>query len=137
MLSFPSENTIEIWTPKGWTQWCFCYKVQYLCGFSRSHIIFIIRTQNRKSAKFKLKSLKTNDYEPDSLFALAHKSASFKAYSCSFCSGVLYCNLRCESSNSYAKTPIISFFNEIRLAASEIASLWNTLTRMKYLLRKC
>ena len=29
------------------------------------------------------------------------------------------------------------FFNEIRLAASEIASLWNTLMRMKYLLRKC
>ena len=29
------------------------------------------------------------------------------------------------------------FFNEIRLSASEIASLWNTLTRMKYLLRKC
>ena len=30
-----------------------------------------------------------------------------------------------------------SFFNEIRLSASEIALRWNTLTRMKYLLRKC
>ena len=86
-LSLELEDTIEIRTPKGWTQWCFCYKVQYLCGFSRSHFVFIIWTENRKSANLKLKNLKTNNYEPVSLFALAHKSASFKAYSSSFCSG--------------------------------------------------
>ena len=72
-------------------------------SFSRSHFVFIIWTENRKSANLKLKNLKTNNYEPVSLFALAHKSASFKAYSSSFCSGVLYCNLRFGRSNLYSK----------------------------------
>lgn len=87
----------------------FVIKPSIYAGFSRSHFVFVIWTENRKSANPKLKSLKTNDYEPVSLFARAHKPTSFKAYSRSFCSGVLYCNLRYEGSNPYTKLPNTSF----------------------------
>ena len=50
--------------PQVQTQWCFYYKTQYLCGFSRSHFLFASWTENRKTQIRQSKDLKTNLIEP-------------------------------------------------------------------------
>ena len=50
--------------PRFGHQWCFYYKTQYLCGFSRSHFLFASWTENRKTQIRQSKDLKTNLIEP-------------------------------------------------------------------------
>lgn len=60
--------------------------------FFEAFFIFVIWTKKKENANFKMEKLKVNVYEPVSLFTYSRISSCLKAYSLSFCSGVLYCS---------------------------------------------
>lgn len=63
--------------------------------FLRPLFLFAVCTKKKKNANLKTKKLKADVSEPISLLYDFYLPACFKAYSCSFCSGVLYCSFLC------------------------------------------
>lgn len=51
IFKFKLENTIDIWTPKVWTQWCFCYKPSSYAGLRTICLYFQTGQKNWKSIK--------------------------------------------------------------------------------------
>lgn len=56
----------------------FYYKIQYLCGFSRSHFLFVSRTKKRITRIWQSGKLNTNLFEPFSLSARVSEILQFQ-----------------------------------------------------------
>ena len=75
-------------------QWCFII-ILVLTRFLKTDFSFLCLDEKEEKYKFSEKIFKTNIYEPICLSDDSGKSECFKAYSCSFCSGVLYLSFAC------------------------------------------
>ena len=91
----PSENTIEIWTLKFRLNGVFIIKPSIYAAF-QGRIFFLTAGLKTEKLEFYNPRIKKQTFSNPLVYLhMSYKPTFFKAYSSSFCSGVLYCSFLC------------------------------------------